>query len=167
MPYNRLMSATKARLLRTGSDLWIQLGNPNDLRQELDDEPVLPWCRHQRSVSIAPDRPELSTGRLSGRAAHLEKRRQDPPYWSVRGQPQFTHHGPADHRDCIGPEHVKLVGPSCRTTFGCRDRLGYPASSCGSRWLRDHWRLRAAQGSVSSSSPTITQPGRSWRWPGC
>lgn len=35
-PYDRLVIATKAGLLRTGPDVWIPLGNPNYLRQECE-----------------------------------------------------------------------------------------------------------------------------------
>ena len=35
-PYDGLVIATKAGLLRTGPDVWIPLGNPSYLRQELE-----------------------------------------------------------------------------------------------------------------------------------
>jgi pyridoxine 4-dehydrogenase len=79
-PYGGLVIATKAGLLRTGPDVWIDLGNPSYLRQELemslrrlgvDTIDLFQLHRIDRNFPLADQVGELLTLKNEGKIRHI------------------------------------------------------------------------------------------------
>jgi pyridoxine 4-dehydrogenase len=79
-PYDGLVIATKAGLLRTGPDIWIPLGNPSYLRQELemslrrlgvDTIDLFQLHRIDRHFPLADQVGELLTLKNEGKIRHI------------------------------------------------------------------------------------------------
>src|SRR6516225_161645 len=79
-PYDGLVIATKAGLLRTGPDIWIPLGNPSYLRQELemslrrlgvDTIDLFQLHRIDRNFPVADQVGELLTLMNEGKIHHI------------------------------------------------------------------------------------------------
>jgi pyridoxine 4-dehydrogenase len=79
-PYDGLVIATKAGLLRTGPDVWIPLGNPSYLRQELemslrrlgvDTIDLFQLHRIDRNFPLADQVGELLTFKNEGKIRHI------------------------------------------------------------------------------------------------
>jgi pyridoxine 4-dehydrogenase len=79
-PYDGLVIATKAGLLRTGPDIWIPLGNPSYLRQELemslrrlgvDTIDLFQLHRIDRNFPLADQVGELHTLKNEGKIRHI------------------------------------------------------------------------------------------------
>ena len=79
-PYDGLVIATKAGLLRTGPDVWIPLGNPSYLRQELemslrrlgvDTIDLFQLHRIDRNFPLADQVGELLTLKNEGKIRHI------------------------------------------------------------------------------------------------
>jgi pyridoxine 4-dehydrogenase len=79
-PYDGLVIATKAGLLRTGPDIWIPLGNPSYLRQELemslrrlgvDTIDLFQLHRIDRNFPLADQVGELLTLKNEGKIRHI------------------------------------------------------------------------------------------------
>jgi pyridoxine 4-dehydrogenase len=79
-PYDGLVIATKAGLLRTGPDIWIPLGNPAYLRQELemslrrlgvDTIDLFQLHRVDRTFPLADQVGELLTLKNEGKIRHI------------------------------------------------------------------------------------------------
>jgi pyridoxine 4-dehydrogenase len=79
-PYDGLVIATKAGLLRTGPDIWIPLGNPSYLRQELEMSlrrlgvetiDLFQLHRIDRNFPLADQVGELLTLKNEGKIRHI------------------------------------------------------------------------------------------------
>jgi aryl-alcohol dehydrogenase-like predicted oxidoreductase len=79
-PYDGLVIATKAGLLRTGPDIWIPLGNPSYLRQELemslrrlrvDTIDLFQLHRIDQNFPLADQVGELLTFKNEGKIRHI------------------------------------------------------------------------------------------------
>ena len=79
-PYDGLVIATKAGLLRTGPDIWIPLGNPSYLRQEaemslrrlgVDTIDLFQLHRIDRNFPLADQVGELLTLKNEGKIRHI------------------------------------------------------------------------------------------------
>src|SRR6185437_7669113 len=79
-PYDGLVIATKAGLLRTGPDIWIPLGNPNYLRQEcelslrrlgVETIDLFQLHRIDRSIPLADQVGELVKLKKEGKIRHI------------------------------------------------------------------------------------------------
>ena len=114
-PYpDDVLIATKAGLLRTGPDIWVPLGNPSYLRQEvemslrrlgLERIDLLQLHRVDKNFPL-----EDQVGEL----ANDEGRRQDPPHRPIRSRCRSAQGRTTGHADRVGPEPVQPGQPRCR-----------------------------------------------------
>ena len=124
-PYDGLVIATKAGLLRTGPDIWIPLGNPSYLRQEcemslrrldVDTIDLFQLHRIDPNFPLADQVGELLTLKNEGKIRHIGLSEVDVD--QLNAAQQIT-------RDRVGAEHVQPGGPRRRIAAGRRDQPGH------------------------------------------
>ena len=163
-PYDGVVVATKAGLLRTGPDVWPVLGFPAYLRQEcemslrrlgVDTIDLFQLHRIDDKFPAEDQIGELVALQEEGKIRHiglsevnvdqLEAAQKVATIVSVQNMYNLT---------------VRTAEPVLEA---CEAQGS--ASSRGSRWPPDRWPLRTVR--CSASPPNTTPPRPSSRWPGC
>ena len=163
-PYDGLVIATKAGLLRTGPDVWIPLGNPSYLRQELemslrrlsvDTIDLFQLHRIDANFPLADQLGELLTLKNEGKIRHIGLSEIDVD--QLTAAQQIT--------EIVSVQNMYNL--SARSAEPLLDDVTSRASpsSRGSRWPPGRWPRRTAR--CNASPTTTTRRRRNWRWPGC
>ena len=164
-PYDDLVIATKAGFLRTGPDVWIEMGYPAYLRQEcemslrrlgVETIDLFQLHRIDPKLPLADQVGELVKLKDEGKIRHIGLSEVDVDQ---------LNEAQAITPDRFGAEHVQPVRAQGRTAGRRRDRTGYrlhPVVPAGGR---------AAGGARRPAATHRRRPPRerrrSWHWPGC
>ncbi|OBF80220.1 oxidoreductase [Mycobacterium sp. 852002-51163_SCH5372311] len=127
-PYSGLVIATKAGLLRTGPDVWIPLGNPSYLRQELemslrrlgvDTIDLFQLHRIDQNFPLADQVGELATLKGEGKIRHiglsevdvdqLNAAQQITPIVSVQNMYNLTARGSEPLLDAVSSQGIAFI----------------------------------------------------------
>jgi pyridoxine 4-dehydrogenase len=127
-PYSGVVIATKAGLLRTGPDVWIPLGNPSYLRQELemsmrrlgvDTIDLFQLHRIDTNFPLADQVGELATLKDEGKIRHiglseidadqLKAAQQITPIVSVQNMYNLTARGAEPLLDAVTSEGIGFI----------------------------------------------------------